>query len=186
MAYYGVSNVVVAEYDAATGKYKNGAILEAVGTSVTPGYSEGTMYLDNKLGIQRKMFKQADVTGEVGSIPLSVAAMMYGHTYDASKKAMTCKTDDKPPYCGYGFSGCEAIDDDTDTYTACWIYKVKFAEGEDSYTTRGENITFNSQKFSGTAVGAKDKTWRDIQQFDTEAEALVWLKEKACITDVAA
>lgn len=186
MAYYGVSNVVVAEYDAATGKYKNGAILEAVGTSVTPGYSEGTMYLDNKLGIQRKMFKQADVTGEVGSIPLSVAAMMYGHTYDASKKAMTCKTDDKPPYCGYGFSGCEAIDDDTDTYTACWIYKVKFAEGEDSYTTRGENITFNSQKFSGTAVGAKDKTWRDIQQFDTEDEALTWLKEKACITEVAA
>lgn len=186
MAYYGVSNVVVAEYDAATGKYKNGAILEAVGTSVTPGYSEGTMYLDNKLGIQRKMFKQADVTGEVGSIPLSVAAMMYGHTYDASKKAMTCKTDDKPPYCGYGFSGCEAIDDDTDTYTACWIYKVKFAEGEDSYTTRGENITFNSQKFSGTAVGAKDKTWRDIQQFDTEDEALTWLKEKACITTVAA
>lgn len=186
MAYYGVSNVVVAEYDAATGKYKNGAILEAVGTSVTPGYSEGTMYLDNKLGIQRKMFKQADVTGEVGSIPLSVAAMMYGHTYDASKKSMTCKTDDKPPYCGYGFSGCEAIDDDTDTYTACWIYKVKFAEGEDSYTTRGENITFNSQKFSGTAVGAKDKTWRDIQQFDTEAEALEWLEEKACITEVAA
>lgn len=186
MAYYGVSNVVVAEYDAATGKYKNGAILEAVGTSVTPGYSEGTMYLDNKLGIQRKMFKQADVTGEVGSIPLSVAAMMYGHTYDASKKAMTCKTDDKPPYCGYGFSGCEAIDDDTDTYTACWIYKVKFAEGEDSYTTRGENITFNSQKFSGTAVGAKDKTWRDIQQFDTEDEALAWLKEQACITEVAA
>lgn len=184
MAYYGVSNVVVAEYDAATGKYKNGAILEAVGTSVTPGYSEGTMYLDNKLGIQRKMFKQADVTGEVGSIPLSVAAMMYGHTYDASKKAMTCKTDDKPPYCGYGFSGCEAIDDDTDTYTACWIYKVKFAEGEDSYTTRGENITFNSQKFSGTAVGAKDKTWKDVQQFDTEDEALAWLKEKACIVAV--
>lgn len=181
MAYYGVSNVVVAEYDAATGKYKNGAILEAVGTSVTPGYSEGTMYLDNKLGIQRKMFKQADVTGEVGSIPLSVAAMMYGHTYDESKKAMTSKTDDKPPYCGYGFSGCEAIDDDTDTYTACWIYKVKFAEGEDSYTTRGENITFNSQKFSGTAVGAKDKTWRDVQQFDTEDEALAWLKEKANI-----
>lgn len=99
---------------------------------------------------------------------------------------MTCKTDDKPPYCGYGFSGCEAIDDDTDTYTACWIYKVKFAEGEDSYTTRGENITFNSQKFSGTAVGAKDKTWRDIQQFDTEDEALAWLKEKACITEAAA
>ena len=53
MAYYGVSNVIVAEYDASTDKYKNGAILEAVGTSVTPGYSEGTMYLDNKLGIQR-------------------------------------------------------------------------------------------------------------------------------------
>lgn len=186
MAYYGVSNVVVAEYDAATGKYKNGAILEAVGTSVTPGYSEGTMYLDNKLGIQRKMFKQADVTGEVGTIPLAVAAMMYGHAVDTSKKSMTCKTDDKPPYCGYGFIGCEAIDDDTDTYTACWIYKVKFAEGEDGFTTRGENITFNSQKFNGIAVGAKDKTWKDVQQFDTEDEALAWLKEKACITEVAA
>ena len=186
MAYYGVSNVIVAEYDASTDKYKHGAILEAVGTSVTPGYSEGTMYLDNKLGIQRKMFKQADVTGEVGSIPLSVAAMMYGHTYDTSKKAMTYKTDDKAPYCGYGFSGCEAIDDDTDVYTACWIYKVRFSEGENSYTTRGENITFNSQKFTGTAVGAKGKVWQDTQQFDTEDEALAWLKEKACITEAAA
>lgn len=186
MAYYGVSNVIVAEYDAATDKYKNGFILEAVGTSVTPAYSEGTMYLDNKLGIQRKAFKQADVTGEVGTIPLAAAAMMYGHTVDESKKSMVCKTDDKPPYCGYGFVGCEAIDDDTDTYTACWIHKVKFAEGEDGFTTRGENITFNSQKFSGTAVGAKDKAWKTVQQFDTEAEALAWLKEKACITEAAA
>ena len=167
MAYYGVSNVIVAEYDASTDKYKNGAILEAVGTSVTPGYSEGTMYLDNRLGIQRKMFKQADVTGEVGTIPLTVAAMIYGHTVDENKKTMTCKTGDKAPYCGYGFIGCEAIDDDTDTYTACWIHKVK--------------ITFNSQKFSGTAVGAKDKTWKTVQQFDTEDAALTWLKEKANI-----
>lgn len=69
---------------------------------------------------------------------------------------------------------------------ACWIYKVRFSEGENSYTTRGENITFNSQKFTGTAVGAKGKVWQDTQQFDTEDEALAWLKEKACITEVTA
>lgn len=185
MAYYGVSDIVLAEYDAKSDTYKNGIILEAVGTSVTPETSGGTMYLNNKLGIQRKMFKQASVTGEVGTIPLTAAAMMYGHTLSKDGKAMTYKVGDKSPYCGYGFIGTEAIDDDTDTYTACWVYKVMFEEGENSFTTRGENITFNSQKFTGTAVGPKNGTWQDVEQFETEEEARTWLKTKANIQEAA-
>lgn len=183
MAYFGVSNVVIAKLVPETEKYTGGTILEAVGTSVTPEFSQGKFYCDNKLGRNRTYFKQANVTAEVGTIPLKVAEMMYGHTLSKEGKALTSKTTDKTNYVGYGFSGCEAIDDDTDIFTACWIPKVAFEEGEDSFTTRGDQITFTSQKMSGVAVGLKDAVWRDVEQFDTEAEALTWLKEKACITE---
>lgn len=59
--------------------------------------------------------------------------------------------------------------------------KVLFTEGEDSYTTQNDSITFTAQKISGVAVGAKDKTWREKAQFDTEDEAYSWLKTKAGI-----
>lgn len=186
MAYFGVSDIIIAKLEAKTGTYTNGMVLEAVGTSVTPSYSEGSFYCDNALGRHRKMFKQADVTAEVGTIPLQAGAVMFGHTVSSEGgDEETSKTDDKANYCGYGFIGSESIDDDTDKFTACWLPRVLFTEGEDSFQTQNDSITFNSQKISGTAVGLSkaDKTWRDKKQFATEAEALTWLKGKANITE---
>ena len=183
MAYFGISKVVLALRDDKAETYSGGAVLEAAGVSVTPTYSAGSNYLDNKLGMHRKGMTQANVTLEVGTIPLKIAATMYGHTLSEDGKAMTSKTTDKAPYMGMGFIGQEAIDNDTDKYTACWVYKVMFEEGEDSYTTRNDSITFTNQKASGVAVGKKDNAWRDIKQFDTEDEAFTWLKEKGNITD---
>ena len=140
-------------------------------------------YLNNKLGMHRKEMTQANVTLEIGTIPLKVASTMYGHTLSKDGAAMTYKTTDKAPYMGVGFIGQEAIDNDTDKYTACWIYKVMFEEGEDSFTTHNDSITFTNQKASGVAVGKKDNSWRDIEQFATEDEALTWLKGKANITE---
>lgn len=184
MAYYGVSKPIIAKYNGETEKYSEGIELEAAGTSVNPSFSEGSFYCDNRLGIHRKLFKQADVTAEIKTIPIAAGELLFGHTIDTAKKQETSKTDDKANYVGYGFVGCEAIDDETDVYTACWIPKVLFTEGEDSYTTQNDSITFNAQKISGVAVGAKDKTWRVKAQFDTEAEAYAFLKEKAGMTAV--
>lgn len=184
MAYFGVCKQFIAKVD--NDSYTGGTVLPLAGVSVTPVYASGDSYLDNKLGLHRKEMTKANVTSEVGTIPLAVAAMMYGHTLSKDGKALTYKTTDKAPYCGFGFIGQEAIDNDTDRYTACWIYKVMFEEGEDAFTTHGENITFTNQKFSGVAVGKKDNTWKDIEQFDTEEEAETWLKAKANITELQA
>ena len=183
MAYFGLSQIVLALNDAKAETYSNGVILEAAGVSVTPTYASGNNYLNNKLGMHRKEMTQANVTLEVGTIPLKVASTMYGHTLSKDGAAMTYKTTDKAPYMGVGFIGQEAIDNDTDKYTACWIYKVMFEEGEDSFTTHNDSITFTNQKASGVAVGKKDNSWRDIEQFATEDEALTWLKGKANITE---
>nr|DAX65625.1 MAG TPA: tail tube protein [Caudoviricetes sp.] len=181
MAYFGISKPIIAKYNGETEKYSEAIELEAAGTSVTPAFSEGSFYCDNRLGIHRKLFKQADITAEIKTIPLAAGELLFGHTIDTSKKEETAKTNDKSNYVGYGFVGCEAIDDERDVYTACWLPKVLFTEGEDSYTTQNDSITFTAQKISGVAVGAKDKTWREKAQFDTEDEAYSWLKTKAGI-----
>ena len=181
MAFYGVSNAVFAKYDTESKTYKDGFILESVGTNVNPAYVEGSFYCDNRLGIHRKLFKNAAIDAEVKTIPIKAGETLFGHTISAEDKTETSRTDDKANYVGYGFIGTDAIDSATDVYIGCWVPMVIFTEGEYSLSTNGENITFAAPKLSGTAIGDDTKVWREKKEFATEAEALTWLKGKANI-----
>ena len=183
MAFYGTSSAVFSQYDVTTKTYKNGFILESVGTTVNPAFVEGSFYCDNRLGIHRKLFKNAAVDAEVNTIPIKAAEVLFGHEINAEEKTETAKTDDKANYVGYGFIGTDAIDSATDEHIACWIPMVIFEEGENAFSTTGENLTFTAQKLSGTAIGDSQKVWREKKIFSTEAEALTWLKTKANITE---
>jgi hypothetical protein len=63
-------------------------------------------------------------------------------------------------------------------YRACILFKVKFTEGEESYTTKGDNITFATPSMAGTAYAMDNGNWRQKSPaFDTEAEADEWIQK---------
>lgn len=185
MAYYGLSHPVIAALDTEAGTYSKGMIVgKLVGTTVTPTYAEGSLYADNAQCEHEKRFSKATVDAEVSTIPIAAGQILFGHKAGSetdAKSSEISNTADQPGYCGYGFVGTEVVDG-TKSFTACWLPKVQFSEGDDSYSTTGENITFNTQKISGEALGDKDGVWRTKATFESEDAAYSWLKTKAGIT----
>ena len=182
MAYFGLSKPVIAKYNAADGSYSEGmGIGKLCSTSVTPSLAEGSLYADNAESEHKKRFKNAAVAVEVDALPIEAAELLFGHTIDSSKKSDISKTSDSANYVGYGFVVMNTKGG-TDSYTGVWLEKVLFTEGEESFTTSGDNITFSTPNLSGVAVGNEAGEWREKQTFDTEAEAYDFIKKKANIT----
>lgn len=183
MASFGLSRIGMTPYDDSTKTYGKGFVLEAVGTSITPQYSEGSLYSNNRLGKYLKMFSEGDLTGEVDSVPLENAATMFGHTLDAQKKKMVYKTTDIAPMMGYAFIVTEAVTASTFRYYVEWVPMVRFTEDAKSYQTRGKDIVFNTRKFNGKIYSNDADEWYTEEEFTTLEEANARVDELCHIGD---
>ena len=91
---------------------------------------------------------------------------------------------------GYGFITAEMLDG-AKKFRACVLHKVQFKEGEESFETKGDTITFKTPTLSGVAMGTSKENWRTKSPyFDTEEEADIWIQTKLgvleqCATPVA-
>lgn len=179
MAYYGLSHPIIAQLDAATGKYRNGFQCgKAVETTVTPNYNEASLYGDNELAEYAKVFKDADVTAGVTTLPLQALEILFGHKVDVEQKSVEFGTGDVANDVGYGFYASESINGKT-SYIGCFLPKVKFTEAEESYTTRGDSIEFKNPTVSGKAAPDENGNWKYKKTFETEEGVINWLKTKA-------
>lgn len=181
MAYFGLSTPVIAKLG--NSGYSDGFICgKATGTSITPNYNESSLYGDNSLAEYVKEFSFADVTASVTELPSAAVSVIFGHTTDSSSGEVNYNVNDNANYVGYGFFASE-IRSGVTYYSACWLPKVKFAEGADSYTTKGENIEFSAPQLTGKAMADDSGNWKYIKQNLTTTEAAIaWLKSKANIT----
>ena len=68
-------------------------------------------------------------------------------------------------------------------YAAIVVYKVKFAENAEDYSTKGENIEFKTPSIAGTIAGLTSTEWKDRKIFDSEKEAEDLVKGVLNITD---
>lgn len=182
MANFGLSKPWIAslnaENDTYTGAFKCG---KAVNTTVTPNFNEGQLFADNQQTENVTEFKNATVVLGVDSLPANAPKIMFGHDV-AEDGTETSNSDDAASYVGYGFITTE-IKNGVKTYRACLLHKVKFTEGEESYTTKGDSITFSTPNLSGVALANNSGDWRTKSpSFTTEAEADAWIQEKLGIT----
>lgn len=193
MANFGLSMPWVAELDTETGTYSNGfRIDKAISTSVTPEYAEGSLYADNAEAEYIKEFKGAAVNAGTRSLPVIAKTVMFGHRMTDSGEEIS-NADDGGKYVGYGFISRE-VKDGIKKFMACILLKVKFNEGEESFETKGDSITFKTPSISGraTVIGisygnVKKDDWRIKSPFfDTEEEAEQWIKVKLNVSEQCA
>lgn len=178
MANFGLSKPWIAslnaESDTYSGAFKCG---KAVNTTVTPNFNEGQLFADNQQTENVTEFKNATVVLGVDSLPADAPKVMFGHDV-AEDGTETSNSEDAAAYVGYGFITTE-VKSGVKKYRACLLHKVKFTEGEESYTTKGDSITFSTPNLSGVALANNNGDWRTKSPFfDSEAEADAWIQEK--------
>lgn len=185
MANFGLSKPWIAslnpETNTYTGAFKCG---KAVNTTVTPNYNEGQLFADNQQTENAKEFKNAAVAMGVDSLPAKATEVMFGHKVEEDGTEVS-NAEDEAAYVGYGFITTE-MQNGVKKYRACLLHKVKFTEGEESYTTKGDTITFSTPNLTGIAFANNTGDWRTKSPYlDTEAAADAWIQEKLGVKEQA-
>ncbi len=98
------------------------------------------------------------------------------HTVSDDEKEVIYKTNDAANYVGVGFYVDEMINN-VKEYVATVVYKVKFSETANDYTTKGENIEFKTPSIEGTIAGLESGEWKTTKTFSSSMEADAWLRE---------
>lgn len=182
MANFGISKPYIAKYGWDSSEkdynYSEGMSMgRSVSTSVTPNYNESSLYADNIQAEYVNEFTNASLTMGVDRIPVQAGELLFGHQTDESG-VETSAGNDSGNYVGYGFVTAEMVEN-VKKYRACILTKVKMVEGEESYTTKGDSITFATPSLSGQAMADDNNVWRIKSGYYTsEAQAEAWIKEK--------
>lgn len=174
MAYIGLKKPIIGKRTGAKKYSAPSALGKAVSMSITPNYNEASLYGDDALAEYDKYFKDADVTLGTTTIPMEMHNTLFGHTVNAEEKTVSSNANDENNYVGVGIMSVEKVDGTT-TYAAMFIYKVKFSEPSDEFTTRGDSIEYKTPSISGKASAEDDGAWKETKTFDTEKEALAWI-----------
>ncbi|MEZ3435738.1 MAG: major tail protein [Lachnospiraceae bacterium] len=188
MAYVGLVKPTIAKLDESGGtpKYTDGfACGKAMEMSINPQYAEGSLYADDQLSEYDKEFKYADITLRTSTLPIQAHNNMFGHTVDDGTDDTATISDrvtDDSNYVGFGIYVKEKVNNKY-RFIAMWIYKTKFAEGQEDYKTKGDNIEYQTPSISGRAAGLEDGRWRERKIFRTIKEAQDWLDEMAGIKE---
>lgn len=186
MAYVGLRKPYVAKYDRATKTYSNGfKYSHAVSFNINPNYAEASLYGDDMQVEYEKAFTNAGITLGTTSTPIDAAEVMFGHTIDRDLNKVIFKATDEANYVGVGIIAPEKVDG-ANKYVALLILSAKFADSAESFTTKGDQLQFNTPSIEGSAVAADDDgNWKITEVFDTEAAAEAFIKNYLNIEDPA-
>lgn len=182
MAYVGLAKPYIARLvNELTKTYADGFKCgKAMNVNITPNYNEAKLYADNQLAENVKEFKDGTIVLGTDRLPKEADKVCFGH--EVTEDGVSYKTGDEGNYVGVGFYVDEILDG-VKKYVAIVVYKVKFGEGAEDYTTKGENIEFKTPSISGTISGLSSTLWKDRKVFPTEKEADEWLKTTLNIED---
>ena len=171
--------------------YDDGAQLEnlTVNVDVNFEYAEGSDYADGIRIAHKKKMTGASVGMELADLPDSVKADWFDWEADGNDYLIT---EQDPNSIGVGFYFWQETPvTEADAYCAYWVYKSKFSPDSISGSTSNDSISYQHHNVTGLAEGVKfsegDKAnfVKVSENFDTEAEAIAWLKAMANITDPA-
>lgn len=179
---------VIAPYQVdASGKISYGTgkrVGKLMKVDVSPAFDNVKVYADDDVAEESNLFKNAAVTLGTNYIPADCEPIMFGNTYDETKKSAVYGEDDDGQYVGFGSVYCKKINS-KDVYFVEWLHKVKFVLPNESRTTKGETIAFNTPSITGTAYKDADGNWRTVEEYDTLALAVSALLAKANMSETA-
>lgn len=179
MAYIGLRKPIIGKMATETTYGEPFALGKAIGLQITPNYAEGSLFADDVQAEYDKAFSFAEVTLNTSTIPVKAHEEMFGHTVsdEQEKKSIEYDVDDQNNYVGMGWITQEIVSG-VRSFTGNFLYKVKFSEPSEDYSTKGENIEYKTPSISGRAVANEEGKWKSVEIFKTEKEAMDWINKK--------
>ena len=177
MAYVGLRKPIIAEITGAKVYGEPFAFGKAIGLQVTPNYAEGSLNADDAQVEYDKEFNYAEVTLNTSTIPIEAHEKMFGHKVNEGKTGATFNKDDQAKYVGMGWISVEKMDG-VRKFIGNVLYKVKFSEPSEDYSTKGDSIEYKTPSITGRAIANENGDWKDFEAFDTSEDALKWINTK--------
>lgn len=146
-------------------------------------FAESPLYCEDSIGEYAKEFIDGDIT--IGQDELT--AVMRVDLLGNQKKdisingetveEVTSKDTDTPPYVGFGFIETKIVDKQR-KYLAQFYKKVVFSEPDESSTTKGSSISWQTPSIVGKIMQTPDGSWRDQVLVSSLETAIAWLASK--------
>lgn len=176
MAKVGLKHLVFGELNEENNTYESAKKLGgAIKADVSITRNDVTLYADDVVAETDKTFSKGSISVETDDISQENLVSLLGHKVVDGE--MVCGADDQAPYVGFGFYGTKKVKGKL-KYRAVFFVKVQFGEPNDSNSTKGETVTFNSETIEGTIMQNRNQVWKMEQTFDTEEEAIAYIDGK--------
>lgn len=139
----------------------------------SPNFNEGSLYGDDQLSLYEKNFKDGNVDVESVFLPVEDAATILGASADDAN-GLAHGDDDKPPYIGYGFL-THHIGPSGKYFQVVFYPKLKAAPSSETFETRGDNISFTTDKLSFHWESPACRKYKIKKDFSAEDAAKAYL-----------
>jgi phi13 family phage major tail protein len=182
MAKIGLKYIVAAPIteNGTTVSYADGiAIGKAISAGLSINVASADLYADDGLAESVKEFSSGTMTLGVDDLSYAAQALLLGHSVTGSD-ALTAHGSDEGAYVGVGFYA-PVVRGGVKSWRAVWLSKVKFAEPNDDYATKGNSIEFQTPTIEGTVMTASNGVWKLEKLCASEAAAVTWLDTQAGI-----
>lgn len=160
---------------------KSGVIGKAIQADISISTNEAKLYADDTVVESDRSFQSGTITFGIDDLSDEIQVEFLGHKKDEETGEITANGNDRNPYVGVGFYSVKKVNG-VKKYRAVWLTRVQFAEPEDTNATKGENVEFSTPTLEGTIMLDDNGDWKKENTFDTEAQAIAYLEEKAGIT----
>lgn len=195
MANIGVSNAFYAKYKETaegSGKYdytEGRAFAKMTNLSHTPETNSAELFADNNLEEADYSFSKGNFSVDVSDVEDGVAADILGVTSETDKNGNSeyvYTAENKTVETGFGFVVQKKVSGIV-KHRAIVLTRLIFKIPATAVTTRQGTLTFQTEKIEGTTYADRsDKhAWKRECTFETEAEAVAYIKAKLNISDAA-
>lgn len=134
--------------------------------------AEGKLYADDIVAEEVSEFSSADLTMTGDHLELENQAKIYGAEFVDDELAFAGT--DNAPYGGCGFVQT-VMKNNIKKYRAFFFAKAKAKRPNETFSTKGESITFSTAPLSFTLMQPNYGKWERIKEFTTLAAARAWL-----------
>lgn len=178
MAKIGLNNFrygILTEAQDGTPSYA-GALIpgKAISCNVEITNNNAKLYADDVEQEADTSFAGGTVTMGVDRADYTTQANMLGHTYNESTGILR-NSNDIAPYIGFG-RVVKLMQDGSLKWKVEFLYKCKMSEPNQSDTTQGESVEFNTVEMQGQVMQLANGNWSISQIFDTKANAIAYLE----------
>ena len=190
MAKIGIKGLVYAPYssggDGSAIVYTGGAQLAdyMIRADISENRDDVKFYADDHQIDAENEMTGVSVSLELSNMTDALEKAFLGYKSGTGDELHVTSAD--APFVGVGFRKKERFKGAI-TYKGYWIYKIQFSKDTDSTQTKGENIDFQTESISGSAMGVTLTTAGDTIYYSkisstTESTVISWIKGKAGIT----